>query len=232
MRHTGKNPAAHASAAAPSQAADHRRSASGAQGAEHHAPGTPPTHRDVAAQSPQLARLSNLQQTVRPALLSPNAPTPAQLSGGSSQANKELVKAMGKAAERVDKLPNAKPHTATGTGGGGGGTDHQARNASVINKAKRDTMKAHNDPTMFSSSRMRSDDRAKEKDKEAAEKRREKSSQQSHSLSDFEKAMEQARTTYAGNQEAFDEYLERKEFEFSTDELDELYAVVLQSVDE
>lgn len=95
-----------------------------------------------------------------------------QLSNGSSQANKELVKGMGKSASRVDKLPNAKPHTKKGTGSSG--TDHQGRNAMVINKAKQDTMHAHKDPTMFSSSRMRTDDNAKVKDKEASEKRKEK----------------------------------------------------------
>ena len=95
-----------------------------------------------------------------------------QLSKGSSQANKELVKGMGKAASRVDKLPDAKPHTKKGTGSSG--TDHQGRNAMVINKAKQDTMHAHKDPTMFSSSRMRTDDNSKEKDKAASEKRKEK----------------------------------------------------------
>jgi hypothetical protein len=84
---------------------------------------------------------------------------------------------MGKAAEFVDKLPGAKPHTKKGTGKGGGGS-HQARNASVINKAKQDTAKAHDDPTMFSSSRMRTADAGhREKDKQAEEGRSEKKAQ-------------------------------------------------------
>ena len=93
-------------------------------------------------------------------------------SGGSSKANKALVSSMGKSASRVDKVPKAKPHTATGTGSSG--TDHQGRNAMVINKAKQDTKLAHQDPTMFSSSRMRTDDKAVEKDKVSSEKREEK----------------------------------------------------------
>jgi hypothetical protein len=97
-----------------------------------------------------------------------------QFSGGSSQANEDLIKAMGKAAELVDKLPGAKPHAKKGTGKGGGGR-HQARNARVINKAKQDTAKAHQDPTMFSSSRMRTADAShREKDRQAEEGRSER----------------------------------------------------------
>jgi hypothetical protein len=97
---------------------------------------------------------------------------PAQLSRGSRKANEDLVKAMGKSGDRVLKQPKAKPHTKMGTGSGG--TDHQGRNANVINKAKQDTRYALEDPTMFSSSRMRADDRAAEKDPIANEKREEK----------------------------------------------------------
>lgn len=108
-----------------------------------------------------------------PAASLPAVPAPAvQLSRGSSKANEDLKKAMGKSGSRVDKQPKAKPHTKTGTGSSG--TDHQARNANVINKAKQDTRFAHQDPTMFSASRMRSDDRAVEKDKAANEERTEK----------------------------------------------------------
>jgi len=150
-----------------------------------------------------------------------------QMSGGSSQANEELAKAMGKSAGLVDKLPKAKPHTKKGTGSGGG-TDHQERNAMVINKAKQDTMKAHNDPTMFSPSRMRSDARGKQKSAAAAEKRQEKSAGSDMSMDDYNKAMIQATSTYKGNQEGFDDYLQKRGFNFTEEQLDSLY-VALQA---
>ncbi|NHN24914.1 hypothetical protein FIA58_004415 [Flavobacterium jejuense] len=155
-----------------------------------------------------------------------NHSEPIQMSRGSSQANKELAKAMGKGASLVDQLPKAKPHTKKGTGRGGG-TDHQGRNAMVINKAKRDTMKAHDDPTMFSASRMRGDARGKEKSAAAAEKRQKKVASIDTSMDDYEKAMVQATTTYKGSQEDFDNYLEKREFEFSDEQLDNLYEALL-----
>jgi hypothetical protein len=116
-----------------------------------------------------------------------SAPAPAsagtvQLSRGSQQAKEELRKAMGKAGSRVLKQPNAKPHTKSGTGSSG--TDHQARNAMVINKAKQDTRKALNDPTMFSASRMRSDDVGAVKDKAAESNRAEKAEMKARSVDD------------------------------------------------
>jgi hypothetical protein len=171
---------------------------------------------------PEAAAQKKLQEIAKNNSSSGNKPVPIQMSGGSSQANKELASAMGKAATRVDKLPAAKPHTKKGTGSGGG-TDHQARNAMVIKKAKQDTMKAHNDPTMFSPSRMRSDDRAKEKDADAAEKRQEKAAASNTSMDDYEKAMIQATTTYKGNQEGFDNYLKARKFLFPDNQLDDLY---------
>lgn len=99
----------------------------------------------------------------------------AQLSTGSKKANEDMVRSMGAAAGLVKKLPNAKPHTTRGTGGGGGGTDHQARNAMVINKAKQDTRKELDDPTMFASSQMRMGNAShKQKEKGVEEARKEK----------------------------------------------------------
>ena len=117
-----------------------------------------------------------------PVPIHPPSSAPAQLSGGSSQANEELRKAMGKAATRVVALPNAKPHTKTGTGSSG--TDHQARNANVINRAKQDTRFQEQDPTKFAASRMRSDDRAVEKDAAAGGKRAEKAATKKKSVDD------------------------------------------------
>ena len=112
---------------------------------------------------------------------------PVQLSRGSKQANQDLINSMGKSASRVDKLPNAKSHTKKGTGRGGGGTDHEGRNSNVINKAKQDTRKAHDDPTMFSASRMRTDDNAEAKFAAAEEKRTAKAASKKKS---FEEELE------------------------------------------
>ncbi|ERM80239.1 hypothetical protein P872_14195 [Rhodonellum psychrophilum GCM71 = DSM 17998] len=172
---------------------------------------------EMANNSPQAIQLKACKEMINDSAQS----APIQMSGGSTQANEELVKAMGKSADLVDNLPKAKPHSKKGTGSSG--TDHQGRNAMVINKAKRDTAKAHDDPTMFSSSRMRGDARGKEKSAAAAEKRREKAEATDTSMGDFDKAMEQATKTYKGDQEKFDEYLENRNFEFSEDQMDNLY---------
>jgi hypothetical protein len=97
----------------------------------------------------------------------------AQLSGGSTKANEELVRAMGRAAALVDHKPEAKPHTTTGTGAGGSEA-HQRRNARVINKAKMDTIKAGASPTTFSASVMRAESKSAGKGAAAAEKRKAK----------------------------------------------------------
>ncbi len=157
-----------------------------------------------------------------------NRATTIQMSGGSTQANEELRRGMGKKASRVVHLPNAKPHTRRGNGSGGG-TDHQARNANVINKALQDTRFKEQDPGKFSASRMRGDDNGIRKDAIAAEKRQEKNENApvDNKMKDFDKAMVQATTTYKDDEDGFNEYLERKKFNFTNDEIDTLLKVFL-----
>lgn len=97
-----------------------------------------------------------------------------QCSGGSSKANEELKNAMGKSRDLIDDdlLPNAKPHTKKGTGSSG--TDHQGRNAAVINQSKQKMKQRTGNSTMFQSSQMRTATKQKEKDQQAQEKRMEK----------------------------------------------------------
>jgi hypothetical protein len=105
---------------------------------------------------------------------------PLQLNGkkkkkkqptGSSAANAQLIASMGNAAQFISakNLPKAKPHTTLGQGTSG--TDHQARNAMVINQAKQKTVQDTGNTTMFQSSQMRSAMSASAKNAAAAEQR-------------------------------------------------------------